>query len=168
MPNSDEITVMVAWYDPDVRGYGFCRRTGCRHIDGRDEIFLPKAAVGDLDVPRGATLRVTVAGDPSGKKSQVVREILSVDRSTALPPRPERLPLVATSVATGRLTRRSNSGFGFVDGGNGLDVYIPARLFTNSAMLGAKVGDLIEASIATGEGNRPIATMARIARKLEG
>jgi len=150
-----EVQVRVKWFEPE-RGWGFA----CA-IDRSVDYFIHASVVGDLELPRGATLVVRIGDDPAGRPRKVIAEILSVDASTAMPAREKLPPLVVTKIDYGKLSARI-SGFGFMSSDTGgPDVYLSPKRFLDPGMEDVQIGDPIEADVAIGVGGRLIATAVR-------
>ena len=155
------VQVRLKFFDVE-KGYGFAAA-----LDGSIDYFIHASVAGDRDLPRGATLLVRVGLDTGRREYQGanrlnITEILSIDASTATPPREKLPPLKVIKVDYGKLSARTTGGFGFMssDTGGG-DVYLSPHRFQDPGMHDIAIGDAIEADVAIGKGGRLIATAVR-------
>src|SRR5215831_17454417 len=83
-PSSQPVWAKVKWYNPDKR-YGFVELSG-----GSGDAFLHASALAGIGISTlqsGATLELQVA---VGQRGPQVEEVISIDSSTAVPPRVTR------------------------------------------------------------------------------
>ena len=130
-PSSPPVRAVVKWFKPE-RGFGFVELA-----DGSGDAFLHATVLGRIGVSAvqpGETLEIRVA---PGQRGPQVTEVISVDTSTATPPRPARSGFRPASDFAGAQTSvretgtvkwyNPTKGFGFIvrDGG-GKDVFVHA------------------------------------------
>jgi CspA family cold shock protein len=142
LERSSGLTVrgQVKWFNPN-KGYGFVQLS-----DGSGDAFLHATALAGIGVSTlqpGETLELHVA---PGQRGPQVTEVISVDSSTATPPRPprksarsllDRHPLEASAQEMGRVKwYNAAKGFGFIvrDGG-GKDVFVHVSALDRAGIL---------------------------------
>jgi CspA family cold shock protein len=145
----------VKWYNP-AKHYGFVELA-----DGTGDAFLHTtalAAVGIITLQPGETLELRVA---PGQRGLTVTEVISVDSSTAAPPRvsrtrprssPDRQPSQASVQEMGTVKWYNVSkGFGFIvrDRG-GKDVFLGASVLERAGITGLHEGQRVFVGIAEG------------------
>ena len=145
----------VKWYNPAKR-YGFVELT-----DGSGDAFLHASALAGIGISTlqsGATLELQVA---PGQRGLEVTRVLSVDSSTAAPPRVSRMrgrpssdrqPLEASVQEMGTVKWYSTSrGFGFIvrDGG-GKDVFLHASVLEGAGITHLHEGQRVFVDVAEG------------------
>ena len=153
-PSGPPVNAVVKWFKPD-KGFGFVELT-----DGSGDAFLHATVLGRSGVTAvqpGDTLEVRVA---QGQRGPQVTEVLNVDTSTALPPRPPRTgprleggpPPGPTVQETGTVKwYNATKGFGFIvrDGG-GKDVFIHASALQRAGLASLDEGQRVVVDIAEG------------------
>jgi len=147
-PSGPPVRAVVKWFKPE-RGFGFVELG-----DGSGDAFLHATVLGRIGVSAvqpGETLEVRVA---PGQRGPQVTEVISVDTSTAGPPRPQRTgfrsaPDAAASQASVRETGtvkwyNPTKGFGFVvrDGG-GKDVFVHASALQQAGITALNEGQRV-------------------------
>jgi CspA family cold shock protein len=145
----------VKWFNPD-KGYGFVQLS-----DGSGDAFLHATALAGIGVSTlqpGETLELRVA---LGQRGPQVTEVISVDSSTAVPPRPPRKsfrspsgrqPLEASVQDMGTVKwYNATKGFGFIvlDGG-GKDVFVHASALERAGIMGLNEGQRVFVGVADG------------------
>jgi cold shock protein len=147
LERSSGLTVrgQVKWFNPN-KGYGFVQLS-----DGSGDAFLHATALAGIGVSTlqpGETLELHVA---LGQRGVQVTEVISVDCSTAAPPRPprkssrsplDRQPLEASVQAMGTVKwYNAAKGFGFIvlDGG-GHDVFVHVSALDRAGITGLSEG----------------------------
>jgi cold shock protein len=145
----------VKWYDPDKR-YGFVELS-----DGSGDVFLHATALAGIGVSSlqpGETLEVRVA---LGQRGPQVTEVISVDSSTAAPPRPrrnsfrsrsDRRPTEASVQEMGMVKwYNAAKGFGFIvlDGG-GMEIFVHASALNRAGITGLSEGQRVFVGVAEG------------------
>src|SRR5215472_6443966 len=154
-PSSQPVSAKVKWYNPDKR-YGFVVLS-----DGSGDAFLHATALAGLGIRTlqpGETLALRVAPTERGL---LVTKVISVDSSTAAPPRPpgtrvgspsDRQPLEASVQEMGTVKWYSASrGFGFIvrDGG-GKDVFLHASVLEGAGITHLHEGQRVFVDVAEG------------------
>jgi CspA family cold shock protein len=157
----------VKWFNPN-RGYGFIQLS-----DGSGDAFLHVTALAGIGVSTlqpGETLELHVA---LGQRGPQVTEVISVDSSTAAPPRPprkvfrspsERQPLEASVQEMGTVKwYNAAKGFGFIvrDGG-GKDVFVHVSALQRAGITGLNEGQRVLVGVAEGQ-KGPEAASIRVA-----
>ena len=145
----------VKWYDLD-KHYGFVVLS-----DGTGDAFLHASAlagIGITNLQPGETLEFRVA---LGQRGPQVTEVISLDRSTASPPRPprksfgspsDRQPLEASVEETGTVKwYNAARGFGFVvlDSG-GKEVFLHASALKRAGIMRLNAGQRVLVAVADG------------------
>ena len=154
-PASPPVSGKVKWYNP-AKHYGFVELA-----DGTGDAFLHTtalAAIGIITLQPGETLELRVA---PGQRGLTVTEVISVDSSTAAPPRvsrtrprssPDRQPSQASVQEMGTVKWYNVSkGFGFIvrDRG-GKDVFLGASVLERAGITGLHEGQRVFVGIAEG------------------
>ena len=152
-PSGPPIGAVVKWFKAE-KGFGFVELA-----DGSGDAFLHATVLGRSGVAavqQGDTLEVRVA---AGQRGPQVTEVLSVDTSTGMAPRPrvgprtvDRPPLGPTVQETGTVKwYNSTKGFGFIvrDGG-GKDVFVHASALQRAGLGGLNEGQRVVVDIAEG------------------
>jgi CspA family cold shock protein len=167
-PSGPPVGAVVKWFKSD-KGFGFVELS-----DGSGDAFLHATVLGRMGVTSvqpGDTLEVRVA---AGQRGPQVTEVLNVDTSTGMAPRPprppggaggfrsdDRAPLGATVQETGTVKwYNSTKGFGFIvrDGG-GKDVFIHASALQRAGLMGLDEGQRVVVDIAEGRKGPEAATI---------
>ena len=145
----------VKWFNPN-KGYGFVQLS-----DGSGDAFLHVTALAGIGVSTlqpGETLELRVA---LGQRGPQVTEVISVDSSTAAPPRPprkssrsplDRQPLEASVQEMGTVKwYNAAKGFGFIvlDGG-GNDVFVHVSALQRAGIMGLSEGQRVFVGVAEG------------------
>jgi CspA family cold shock protein len=168
-PPSQPVWAKVKWYNPDKR-YGFVVLS-----DGSGDAFLHATALAGLGVSTlqpGETLVVRVV---TAERGPQVTEVISVDSSTAAPPRPSRTrfrsssdtqPPEATVQEMGTVKwYNAGRGFGFIvldNGGN--EVFVHASALARSGIISLSEGQRVFVSVFEGQ-KGPQASSLQIAGK---
>jgi CspA family cold shock protein len=157
----------VKWFNPH-KGYGFVQLS-----DGSGDAFLHVTALAGIGVNTlqpGETLELRVA---LGQRGPQVTEVISVDSSTAAPPRSlrgrfrspsERQPLEASVQEMGTVKWYNVArGFGFIvrDGG-GKDVFVHVSALDRAGITGLNEGQRVFVGEAEG-GKGPEAASIQLA-----
>jgi CspA family cold shock protein len=145
----------VKWFNLN-KGYGFVQLS-----DGSGDAFLHVTALAGIGVSTlqpGETLELRVA---LGQRGPQVTQVISVDSSTAVPPRPprksfrspsDRQPLEASVQEMGTVKWYSAAkGFGFIvrDGG-GKDVFVHVSALQRAGIMGLNEGQRVFIGVAEG------------------
>jgi cold shock protein len=145
----------VKWFNPN-KGYGFVQLS-----DGSGDAFLHVTAFAGIGVSTlqpGETLELRVA---LGQRGPQVTEVISVDSSTAAPPRSprrrfgspsERQPLEPSVQEMGTVKwYNAAKGFGFIirDGG-GKEVFVHASALARSGVISLREGQRVFVGVAEG------------------
>jgi CspA family cold shock protein len=158
LEESSGLTVrgQVKWFNPN-KGYGFVQLS-----DGSGDAFLHASALAGISVGAlqpGVTIEFRTA--PAQRGLQVT-EVISVDSSTAAPPRPprkslrspsERPPLEASVQEMGTVKwYNAAKGFGFIvlDRG-GKDVFVHVSALQRAGIMGLSEGQRVYVGVAEGQ-----------------
>ena len=146
----------MKWYNPGKR-YGFVELS-----DGSGDAFLHASAVAGISIGAlqpGVTIEFRTALAQRGLQ---VTEVISVDSSTAAPPRPprksvrsplDRQPLEASVQEMGTVKwYNAAKGFGFIvlDSG-GKDVFVHASVLDRAGITGLNEGQRVSVGVAEGQ-----------------
>jgi CspA family cold shock protein len=146
----------VKWFNP-TKGYGFVQLS-----DGSGDAFLHASALAGISIDAlqpGVTIEFRTA--PAQRGLQVT-EVISVDSSTAAPPRPprkssrsplDRQPLEASVQEMGTVKwYNAAKGFGFIvrDGG-GKDVFVHVSALDRAGITGLNEGQRVFVGVAEGQ-----------------
>jgi CspA family cold shock protein len=146
----------VKWFNP-TKGYGFVQLS-----DGSGDAFLHASALAGISIDAlqpGVTIEFRTA--PAQRGPQVT-EVISVDSSTAVPPRSprgrfrspsERQPLEASVQEMGTVKwYNAAKGFGFIvrDGG-GKDVFVHVSALQRAGIMGLNEGQRVFIGVAEGQ-----------------
>ncbi|MGA7261292.1 MAG: cold-shock protein [Stellaceae bacterium] len=149
------VRAQVKWFNPN-KGYGFVQLS-----DGSGDAFLHVTALAGIGVSTlqpGETLELRVALAQRGPQ---VTEVISVDRSTAAPPRSprknfrspsDRQPLEASVQAMGTVKWYNTArDFGFIamDSG-GKDVFVHVSALQRAGIMGLSEGQRVYVGVAVG------------------
>ena len=166
-PSGLAVRGQVKWFNPN-KGYGFVQLS-----DGSGDAFLHVTALAGIGISAlqpGETLELHLA---LGQRGPQVTEVISVDSSTAAPPRPprkslrspsERQPLEASVQETGTVKwYNAAKGFGFIvrDGG-GKDVFVHVSALQRAGIMGLNAGQRVFIGVAEGQ-KGPEAASIRVA-----
>jgi cold shock protein len=166
-PPAPTVWGKLKWFNPGKR-YGFVELS-----DGSGDAFIHATALAGIGVSTlqpGETLELRVA---LGQRGPQVTEVISVDSSTAAPPRPprkgfrssaERPPLEASVQEMGTVKwYNAAKGFGFIvlDGG-GKDVFVHVSALDRAGITGLNEGQRVFVGVAEG-GKGPEAASIQLA-----
>src|SRR5690242_10343855 len=155
-PPAPTVWGKVKWYNT-VKRYGFVELS-----DGSGDAFLHASALAGISVDAlqpGVTIEFRTA--PAQRGAQVT-EVISVDSSTAAPPRPprkssrsplDRQPLEASVQEMGTVKwYNAAKGFGFIvrDGG-GKDVFVHVSALQRAGIIGLSEGQRVYVGVAEGQ-----------------
>jgi CspA family cold shock protein len=154
-PSAPTVRGKVKWYNPGKR-YGFVELS-----DGSGDAFLHETALAGISIGAlrpSVTLEFRMA---PGQRGRQVTEVISVDSSTAAPPRTprqtfksasSRQPLQASVQEMGSVKwYNSTKGFGFIvlDSG-GKDVFVHASALDRAGIMNLSEGQRVFVGIAEG------------------
>jgi CspA family cold shock protein len=156
----------VKWFNP-MKRYGFVELS-----DGSGDAFLHATALAGIGISTlhpGETVELRVV---LGQRGPQVTEVLSVDSSTAVPPRsprknfgsqPDREPLQATVQEMGTVKwYNAAKGFGFiVREGGGKDIFVHASVLEKAGVTRLNEGQRVFIGVAEGR-KGPEATSIRV------
>jgi CspA family cold shock protein len=144
----------VKWFNPN-KGYGFVQLS-----DGSGDAFLHVTALAGIGVSTlqpGETLELRVA---LGQRGPQVTEVISVDSSTAAPPRSprrrfgspsQRQPLEASVQEMGTVKwYNAAKGFGFIIRDGGKEVFVHASALARSGVISLREGQRVFVGVAEG------------------
>jgi CspA family cold shock protein len=166
-PPAPTVWGKLKWFNPGKR-YGFVELS-----DGSGDAFIHATALAGIGVSTlqpGETLELRVA---LGQRGPQVTEVISVDSSTAAPPRPprknfrsplNRQPLEASVQEMGTVKwYNAAKGFGFIvlDGG-GNDVFVHVSALQRAGIMGLNEGQQVFVGVAEGQ-RGPEAASIRVA-----
>jgi len=147
------VDATVKWFNPS-KGFGFVTMT-----DGTQDAFLPMATLrraGYDDVREGSSISCEIG---SGAKGPLVVNVLSVDASTAVAPRPngsddgfDRRPLRPTQTLDGAVKWFGyEKGYGFIspDGG-GKDIFVHISALRRSQLDALEPGQRVRVEVIEG------------------
>lgn len=143
------VDATVKWFNAS-KGFGFVTLS-----DGTQDAFLPMATLrraGYEDVREGSLITCEVT---TGAKGPLVAQVLSIDESTALPPRGDgvdrRLPRPSTSLEGAVKWFEPEKGYGFIspDGG-GKDVFIHITALRRSGLNALGPGQRVRVDVVDG------------------
>jgi cold shock protein len=155
-PPAPTVWGKLKWFNPGKR-YGFVELS-----DGSGDAFLHASAVVGVSIGAlqpGVTIEFRTA--PAQRGVQVT-EVVSVDSSTAAPPRPprkssrsplDRQPLEASAQEMGTVKwYNASKGFGFIvrDGG-GNDVFVHVSALQRAGIMGLNEGQRVFVGVAEGQ-----------------
>jgi CspA family cold shock protein len=155
-PPAPTVWGKLKWFNPGKR-YGFVELS-----DGSGDAFIHATALAGIGVSTlqpGETLELRVA---LGQRGPQVTEVISVDSSTAAPPRPprkssrsplDRQPLEASVQEMGTVKWYNVAkGFGFIvlDGG-GKDVFVHISALQRAGIMGLSEGQRVFVGVAEGQ-----------------
>jgi CspA family cold shock protein len=155
-PSSEPVLAKVKWYNPD-KHYGFVELT-----EGSGDAFLHATALAGIGINAlqpGETLELRVA---PGQRGLAVTEVISVDSSTAAPPRPSRTrfrPSLDTQPEKAAVQEigtvkwyNAGRGFGFIvlDNG-GTEVFVHASALARSGIMSLWEGQRVFVSVFEGQ-----------------
>jgi CspA family cold shock protein len=167
-PSAPTVRGKVKWYNPGKR-YGFVELS-----DGSGDAFLHETALAGISIGSlrpGVTLEFRIV---PGQRGRQVTEVISVDSSTAAPPRTprqtfksasSRQPLQARVQEMGSVKwYNSTKGFGFIvlDSG-GKDVFVHASALDRAGIMNLSEGQRVFVGIVEGR-KGPEACSVQIAR----
>jgi cold shock protein len=154
-PSAQPVWGKVKWYNPDKR-YGFVELS-----DGSGDVFLHATALAGIGIcalQPGETLQFRAA---PGQRGPQVAEVISVDSSTAVPPRPtrksfrspsDRYPSEASVHEMGTVKwYNATKGFGFiVMDGSGKEIFVHASALNRAGITGLSEGQRVFVGVAEG------------------
>jgi cold shock protein len=154
-PSAQPVWGKVKWYNPDKR-YGFVELS-----DGSGDVFLHATALAGIGIcalQPGETLQFRAA---PGQRGPQVAEVISVDSSTAVPPRPtrksfrspsDRYPSEASVHEMGTVKwYNATKGFGFiVMDGSGKEIFVHASALNRAGIAGLSEGQRVFVGVAEG------------------
>jgi CspA family cold shock protein len=154
-PSAQPVWGKVKWYNPDKR-YGFVELS-----DGSGDVFLHATALAGIGIcalQPGETLQFRAA---PGQRGPQVAEVISVDSSTAVPPRPtrksfrspsDRYPAEASVHEMGTVKwYNATKGFGFiVMDGSGKEIFVHASALNRAGITGLNEGERVFVGVAEG------------------
>jgi cold shock protein len=155
-PPAPTVWGKLKWFNPGKR-YGFVELS-----DGSGDAFLHASALAGISIDAvqpGVTIEFRTA--PAQRGLQVT-EVMSIDSSTAAPPRPprknfrsplDRQPLEASVQEMGTVKwYNAAKGFGFIvlDGG-GNDVFVHVSALQRAGIMGLSEGQRVYVGVAEGQ-----------------
>jgi CspA family cold shock protein len=155
-PSAPTVRGKVKWYNP-LKRYGFVELS-----DGSGDAFLHATALAGIGVRTlrpGDTLEIRIA---PGHRTPQVTQVISVDSSTAAPPRPsrtrgrsssDRQPLEASVQEMGTVKwYNAGRGFGFIvlDNG-GREVFVHASALARAGIISLSDGQRVFVGVAEGQ-----------------
>jgi cold shock protein len=154
-PSAQPVWGKVKWYNPDKR-YGFVELS-----DGSGDVFVHATALAGIGIcalQPGETLQFRAA---PGQRGPQVAEVISVDSSTAVPPRPtrksfrspsDRYPSEARVHEMGTVKwYNATKGFGFiVMDGSRKEIFVHASALNRAGITGLNEGERVFVGVAEG------------------
>jgi CspA family cold shock protein len=144
------VDATVKWFNPS-KGFGFVTIA-----DGSQDAFLPMAILrraGFDDVREGSSIVCEVG---SGAKGPLVTNVLSIDSSTAVPPRADgfdrRAPRPSQTLEGAVKWFEPEKGYGFIspDGG-GKDIFIHITALRRSQVNALEPGQRVRVDVIEGK-----------------
>jgi CspA family cold shock protein len=144
------VDVTVKWFNPS-KGFGFVTMP-----DGTQDAFLPMATLrraGYDDVREGCSMTCEIGAGPKGP---LVTNVLSIDASTAIPPRAESFdhrPARQSQTLEGEVKWFAlEKGYGFIspDGG-AKDIFVHISALRRSQLSTLEPGQRVRAEVVEGK-----------------